>query len=236
MIRLHAIQTDSTMTLLGKNPQATLVTADFQTCGRGQTGHSWHSRPGENLLVSLRLRPEGLSVTRRFRMMQQVALALCGTLEDFGIRAGIKWPNDIYVGDRKVCGFIIENKIVGERITECLTGIGLNVNQTEWPATLPNPVSMRQAAGQKFDREKVLQTLLGHIVPCPALYENEDRNLHARYMDALYRRTGIHPYTDADGPFNARISDVAPDGRLILECDSGQLRAYGLREVTFAAK
>ncbi|MCH5181192.1 MAG: biotin--[acetyl-CoA-carboxylase] ligase [Prevotellaceae bacterium] len=236
MNRLHVRQTASTMTLLAENPQFALATADYQHSGRGQSGNSWLSRPAENLLLSLRLRPAALSAARRFRLMQYLALAIGETLADFGLRAEIKWPNDIYVDGRKICGFIIENKIAGGRIDESIAGIGLNVNQTEWAAALPCAVSMRQAAGRSFEREAVLRALLRHIALQPELAEADDKWLHADYMKSLYRRTGIHAYLDAGGRFEARIHDVAPDGRLLLARSDGTLRAYGLKEVSFAVK
>lgn len=222
------------MTLLEENPQVALVTADFQSDGRGQSGNSWQSRPAENLLLSMRVKLQGLGVDRRFRLMQYVALALRQTLADFDLSAEIKWPNDIYLGGRKVCGFIIENKIAGGRIDESLVGIGLNVNQTEWPESLPFAVSMRQAAGRSFEREAVLRALLRHIALQPELAEADDEQLHADYMKSLYRRTGIHAYLDAGGRFEAGIRDVAPDGRLLLARNDGEVRAYGLKEVAFA--
>lgn len=236
MKRLHVRQTSSTMTLLERDAGAVLATADCQTCGRGQRGNTWHSRAAENLLLSLRLRPVGLAVERRFRLMQRVALALVETLADFGIGAEIKWPNDIYVGHGKVCGFIVENRIAGGRITESLAGIGLNVNQTEWPSGLPNPVSMRQAAGRTFDCEEVLAALAGRLLPCPPLPSADDAALHAAYMQSLYRREGMHPYADAGGRFEARIAGVTPEGLLLLGRADGSLRAYGLKEVTFVLK
>ena len=236
MKRLHAEETDSTMALLAGDPQATLATADFQTRGRGQRGHAWHSRPGENLLLSLRLRPQGLAVERRFRLMQRVALEIAGTLADFGIASEIKWPNDIYADGRKICGFIVENRIAGGAIVESLAGIGLNVNQTDWPAELPNPVSMRQAAGRPFDCEEVLQALVGRLVPCPPLPAAADDALHSAYLRLLFRRRGVHPYTDAGGRFEARVAGVTPEGLLLLERSDGSRQAYGLKEVAFAAK
>ncbi|MDE5927427.1 MAG: biotin--[acetyl-CoA-carboxylase] ligase, partial [Duncaniella sp.] len=126
-------------------PHGTVVMAREQTAGRGQRGNSWEAEPGCNITLSLLLRPEGLHPARQFVISQAVSLAIADLVSHFvAAPVSIKWPNDIYVDDRKICGILIENTITGTSIDRTIVGIGLNVNQTEFRSDAPNPVSMRQ--------------------------------------------------------------------------------------------
>ena len=150
-----------------------IITAEFQTAGRGQRGNRWSSRVGENLMLSLVLEPTFLHASRQFLLSEAVALGLVDTLAEFGIAARIKWTNDIYVGDRKICGVLIEHDLRGAHLARTIVGIGLNINQVEFDPALPNPTSMCLLAGHEFDREEVLQTLARKIMArynVPSLY------------------------------------------------------------------
>ena len=141
-----------------------VVAARFQTAGRGQGDHKWHSRAGENLTFSVLLRygPETapLAAADALVITWTVSLALRRFLAGMGLAARIKWHNDIYVGDRKIAGMLIENKLEGQMIVRSIVGIGLNVNQTDFPADLPNPTSLSLQTGKKYDTEKTLEALL----------------------------------------------------------------------------
>ena len=121
-----------------------VVAVRCQTSGRGRQENVWVSAPGENLTFSIVLKSVGLSINARdqFAISQAVSLAVADLLAEHGIEAQIKWPNDIYVGNRKICGILIENAIHGDKIAWSIAGIGLNVNQICFPASLPNPTSM----------------------------------------------------------------------------------------------
>ena len=138
----------------------TLVTADYQTAGRGQRGNSWESERGQNLLLALVARPAFLPAAAQFRLSQTVALAVADTVARYTDDVAVKWPNDVYVGDRKICGMLIEHDLAGPAIARSVTGIGLNVNQTVFRSSAPNPVSLRQLCGRPLDREEVLCALL----------------------------------------------------------------------------
>ena len=131
-IRLHS--TDSTIDFLKHYRPVSpkdmiLVTADFQTAGRGQAGNSWESEAGKNLLFGLLFHPREVEANRQFILSQAVALSICETLSDYAEDIRIKWPNDIYWKDRKICGMLIENTLVGRCIENCIIGAGININQ-----------------------------------------------------------------------------------------------------------
>ena len=120
-----------------------VVSALEQTKGRGQHGNTWLSMPGENLTFSLIVKDFRIKSNEQSAISQATALSLTKILGRYGIEARIKWPNDIYAGDNKICGILIENSLKGMEIDWSIIGIGLNVNQTSFPEHLPNPTSMR---------------------------------------------------------------------------------------------
>ena len=192
---------DSTSTYLKAHteglPQFAVVTANAQTAGRGQRGNGWESEPGENLLMSMLYSPPAeFPPDRQFGISMAVALAVVDTEEE--LLAGcahepvtVKWPNDIYLGNRKLCGILIEHTIsaapaqksadsdlagacpngapagacsVGASIRHTVIGIGLNVNQRDFHSSAPNPVSLIHATGTIIPIDTALKGLTAHLV------------------------------------------------------------------------
>ena len=146
--RIHRIEVSSTNTYLKELltagvelPELTLVDADFQTGGRGQQQNVWESEADKNLLFSLLCHPTFLPATNQFVLSQAIAVAVQRTLSEYTDGITIKWPNDIYWNDRKICGTLIECNLMGSTIKDCIIGTGINVNQTEFRSDAPNPVS-----------------------------------------------------------------------------------------------
>ena len=202
--------------------------AEYQTAGKGCGSNSWESERGKNLTFSMLIHPTEITAQEQFRITEITSVALCETLERYlGQRVEIKWPNDIYVGDRKICGMLIENRLQGSMIKDCIIGVGLNVNQEQFHSDAPNPVSLKRIHGQETEREQ----LLGDILVRFDEYLTQD--LKARYLSRLYRRKGFHPYADKEGAFMAEIIDVEDDGHLLLRDDNGHDRRYAFKEVQF---
>jgi len=209
-----------------------------QTAGRGQRGNSWEAEPGMNVTMSVMLRHESLSARSQFIVSEAVAMAVAGVLvRHLGADSGVsvKWPNDIYVGDKKICGILIENVLSGTSLSRSIAGIGLNVNQTLFLSSAPNPVSMRGITGQLYDVAKIAGEVTAELVD---LYDrhiagNDFEPLHRRYMDMLWRRDGYHPYIDtATGSgFLARIAGVELTGHIRLLTEKGEERVYAFKEV-----
>lgn len=238
----HYTELDSTNAELRRlRPAANLaVYADVQTGGRGQRGNVWLSAPGANLLFSLLWHPEGLPARMQFSLSEAAALSVVRLLAGHGVQAKVKWPNDIYVGDRKICGILIENA-VGTLLESSIIGIGLNIGQTEFPATLPNPTSLALVGGragraslQVADAASQLLAHLEDLLPLASSDSGRAR-LHAAYLASLYRRDGQpHPYRDpATGrTFRAILADVEPTGLLHLLTPSG-LRRFAFKQVEY---
>ena len=149
---------------IGELDNLSVIAAREQTAGRGQGDHSWFSSPVTNLTFSILFRfGEGFPVTLgssdAVLVTQITTLAIRDHLLSRGIGSRIKWPNDIWTGDRKICGILIENSSMGGMVTSSIVGIGLNVNETGWPAGLPNPVSMRELSGKVYNLDEELRAL-----------------------------------------------------------------------------
>lgn len=214
--------------------ELTSVYTDFQTAGRGQRGNSWESEDGANLLFSFVLYPDFLEARKQFYLSQITALALQEVLSQYTDGIRIKWPNDIYWKDKKICGTLIENDLTGIHISRSISGTGVNLNQERFISDAPNPVSLFQITGQRYDRKKILHQLMERVAHYYTLLKNGETELIAsRYQDVLYRKEGFYPYTDKDGSFRARICGIEPSGALILEDESGKRREYMFKEVSF---
>lgn len=143
-----------------------IVATREQTAGRGQGTHTWFATPGQNLTFSILYRFESactLAASDALLITQVTTLALRDYLLGYGVRARIKWPNDIWVEDRKICGILIENTMTEGRVRASIVGIGLNLNETAWPAELPNPVSLYELTGQHFEPASELVLLQKEI-------------------------------------------------------------------------
>ena len=140
-----------------------VVSALEQTKGRGQRGNRWSSQPGENLTFSLVVKDFRIKANEQSAISQATALSLVDLLSRHEIKARIKWPNDIYAGDNKICGILIENSLKGMEIDWSIIGIGLNVNQTAFPEDLPNPTSMKLCTGNSnpYNTREILEEFMG---------------------------------------------------------------------------
>ncbi len=210
--------------------------AENQTAGRGQAANVWESDSGENLTFSMALFPDFLPVREQFLISQVVSLGVVDFLDDY-CKIGavsIKWPNDIYWMDFKVCGILIENAVCGRELSSVVAGVGLNMNQTIFRGDAPNPISVSQITGEHYDLEAALEVLREKIMRrYEMLRRGEKEALRQSYLKRLYRQDGFYPYQDAAGTFHAEIEDVEPIGTLLLRLDNGELRRYAFKEVSF---
>ncbi len=250
---MYIRKTNSTNTLLltmlqeqGENLQDGFTIYTYaQTAGRGQAGNSWESEEGKNLLFSRLLRPT-LAPTDLFRITQYVSLVVVETLAQYADGITIKWPNDIYWHDKKLCGILIETAFAGNKIDYAIAGIGINVNQRLFVSNAPNPISLCQITQQEINQEKLLQAIntkfeeLNHLLYAPTL-------LHTRYMQHLYRREGWHKYIrrevslqpsaivqeETAEVFEAKIIDVLPNGCLALQIKNGEMEIFHFKQIQY---
>ena len=148
---------------LSTAPHGSVWAARFQTAGRGQKGNKWESAVGENLMFSILLRPNFLPAEKQFIISQIGALAVCDLLATWGLDAKIKWPNDIYIGDKKIQGMLIEHFLSGAQLSASIVGIGINVNQERFASDAPNPTSVLLETGQRKVPQDALVELLHRL-------------------------------------------------------------------------
>ena len=232
---IHIDETDSTNRWLaehrteGQNP--CVVVADYQTAGRGCGTNKWESERGKNLLFSMLIHPTEIAINKQFMVSMAVANSIAAVVAKYvtSQAVSVKWPNDIYVGDKKICGILIENRLQGGVIKDSIIGVGLNVNQLCFVSDAPNPVSMANITGRQFDREQLLQELL-------EAFQQEWADLEGvreRYLQQLYRRKGFFRYRDAYGECTAEIVTVEADGHLVLQDVDGRTNRYAFKEIQF---
>ncbi|MBE6285033.1 MAG: biotin--[acetyl-CoA-carboxylase] ligase [Bacteroidales bacterium] len=209
------------------------VTARHQTAGRGQRGNVWSSKDGENLLLSMLVRlGNSLEVANQFLLSQTVAVSLHAAMKCYGIETRLKWPNDIYVGNRKLAGILVELDYSGAFVEQAIIGIGLNVNQTEFPTMDRVPVSMKMLLGKDVPVDDALASVLGSFERCYRMLLCGDSGAIAREYNSLLLGLGErHRFSDSDGRFTAVIEGVEPTGHLLLRRSDGTLSRYAFKEV-----
>lgn len=221
------------------------IYTDFQSAGRGQTmiggktSNVWESEPKKNLIFSLLIRPENIPVDMQFFINQVVAIAIADELNDLLPEKNVvvKWPNDIYYNDKKLCGVLIENTIIGRNIDTSIVGVGVNVNQQEF-LNAPNPTSLAIIAGRLFNVEKLRKSLVKRMIKYYEEVFDQCRlsleELYYRYFALLYRRDGLHKYATPGGDaFLASIVGVDASGLLSLKHADGSLHKYAFKELIY---
>lgn len=237
LIRLS--ETDSTNRYLRDYTPAadevlTVCVADYQTAGRGCGSNTWESERGKNLTFSVLTHPTGLAPARQFTLSMAGALALKQVLDSLVDDITLKWPNDIYWRDRKLSGTLIETRVSGSTIRDCIFGIGLNVNQHQFLSDAPNPVSLCQILGHEVATEPLLQHIIESFEAwMQILADGGEAHILNNYRNSLYRKEGYHRYRDQEGEFEAQFVDIEPDGHLLLKDRKNLLRRYAFKEVMF---
>lgn len=219
--------------------ECVVLAARCQTHGRGQKGNSWEAEPYKNLSFSVVWSPDGFAANRQFAISEAVALSVVDLLSRYDIEAKVKWPNDIYVGDEKICGILIEHSLMGRGIVRTIAGVGINVNQMNFVSDAPNPTSMTVLTGKEYDLENLLaeflQILKGNI---SQLATDEGISMiHKRFCGEMWRFDGkAYPFKEkeTEEEFEGVITNVKENGLLqISSKDRTESREYAFKEVEF---
>lgn len=218
----------------GKIQHGTVILADEQTAGRGQRGALWKSSAGENLLLSMYLTPDNLSVVDQPALTHFISLSLIDFLGKIGISGKIKWPNDIYVNDQKIAGILIENSIRSSYISASIIGVGFNVNQQSFEGV--NATSLKLKNEQHFQLKEVLFSWIQEMnLLWAELSKGNLKLLESRYKQELYLLNESAIYLDDTGEFEGIVRDVDNHGCLILEKNT-ELRKYDLKEISLVGR
>lgn len=213
-----------------------IVSTDYQKAGRGQKGTIWESEKGKNLLFSIIFNaPSNIIATEQFILSQAMAISIKQALNDYEIdKISVKWPNDIYYDDYKLCGTLIETLFEGNKLKKTIIGVGLNVNQEIFTSDAPNPISLQQISKKSYSTQEILKKIISYFITnLDKIEHNNMSDIQNTYKGSLYRRGGYYNYTDNNGQFRARIEGIMPDGRIILKDLSAQLRIYWFKELKY---
>lgn len=218
-----------------KIPEGTVIMTSEQKAGRGQAFTSWESEPGKNLLLSIILYPQFVDPSKIFLLSQTISLGILDALKELlGGEIHIKWPNDMYYGNKKICGLLIENSIRAMHINYSVVGIGLNVNQEKFSDLLPNPVSIRNILGHSFDLKEVFYMLCNTLEKrYLQLKAGQAKEIKADYLKSLYRFNETHTFEYGGQKFKAKIIDVGDDGKLVLEYGNNLTGRYDFKTIHF---
>lgn len=249
-------QTDSTnshlLRMLEKEElfEGTVVITNKQKSGRGQRGATWESEEDKNLTFSILLYPIFISPAEQFILNKAVSLGVVEFVysclaspippnshwDGEGLRKDvrIKWPNDIYVGDKKIAGILIENIVLGNHLQRAVVGIGININQEKFSSQIPNPTSLKMITGKEFNLEKCFWQLCSCIEKrYLQLKSNHIEKIDADYRDLLYR-LGMWSFFRYKGEMlKARITGITKNGKLILETEKKEVLECDFKEVNF---
>lgn len=239
---LHKLETvDSTnqyaLDLLSKSKpsEGTIILAHHQYAGRGQMTKYWESEPGKNLTFTLVLYPTFLIAKQQFFLNQAIALGILKTVQYFiPKKCTIKWPNDIYVEDRKITGILIQNTLKGTSLQSAIAGIGLNVNQQVFTSGAPNPTSILLETGKEFALAAVLDYLCQQIEYFYLKTKAKQfTTIQQAYHQHLYRYKEWHYYKRPDGSlFKGMILGLTDFGLLRLQTEDGE-KAFDLKEIGY---
>lgn len=227
--------TNSLATELMRNKdlsEGTIVITDDQTAGRGQRGNTWEAEPAKNLTFSVIVKPSFLAAKDQFYLTMVVSLALREFLTSrLSVEVKIKWPNDILVANKKICGILIENSLSVDTIQHSIVGIGLNVNQVFFSIT--GPTSMSLIAEHDFDLAWELNLLLekleGYYLQ---LRSGRKELLRQEYLNHLYWIGERRTFRSNDEQFNGMITGVGENGRLTILRDGKEI-SVDLKEISF---
>lgn len=221
-----------------------VLTADFQTSGRGQRGTHWESEACSNLLMALRFAPVWCDAAEQFALSEAVAVAVQEAVtqsvcdddavcaEDFSL----KWPNDLYWRDKKLGGLLLQHRLSGRQVERTIAGLGLNVNQTVFRSDAPNPVSLSTITGHSLCLSSLKHAIVRRVCArLQAVADGDSAALHTDYCARLYRREGLHRFRDVarGADITASLHEVLPTGRLVLALTDGTLRSYYFKEVVW---
>ncbi|SRR5690554_4342258 len=214
-------------------PEGELYIATNQTEGKGQRGAKWLSENAKNLNISFLLRPN-LKADQQFILAQTIALALHRYMDNLSVgEVRIKWPNDTLINGKKVAGTLIENVLAGDKIQYAIVGIGINVNQVDFPEFPREATSLKLLSNREHFLSIELENLLEYISSTYSfLQHGEEELIKKEYMKRLYGYDQALRFKDEDGEFMGKVVKIQPSGKIILD-RAGEKKTYDMKEVVF---
>jgi BirA family biotin operon repressor/biotin-[acetyl-CoA-carboxylase] ligase len=238
IIRLDSVDSTNSyaLSLIGQNNnEPFVVLASEQTKGRGQQGNKWHTQKDKNLIFSIVVYPHVIKANEQFILNKAVALSVKIFIEEkLNKKLLIKWPNDIYIDNKKIAGILIEHAVMNDRLLYSIIGIGINVNQTFFPLDIPNPVSMKLISGLEFDLIELLHSFLETFNHFYLKLDNREIDiLNNQYLNSLFLNGIESSFIYKNKRIKATIKNVDKYGRLILCKKDGKEIICNFKEIQF---
>ena len=216
-------------------PEGAVIVAREQTAGRGQANERWISEAGKNLLMSVVFYPSFISPQHLFQLSKTFSLGISdGVKKILGSEVKIKWPNDIYFDDKKLCGMLIENSIRNPSINHTVLGVGLNINQEIFPSELQNPTSLNLILEKELTVNDCLNILCNALEARYLQLKSGNHDaINEDYTNSLYRFCEMHYFENRSERFKAKITGIADDGKIFLKRENGVIERYDFKEVKY---
>ena len=237
VIRLDTVNSTNLYALdLIKNndiDEGVTIVAKYQIAGKGQQNNFWESEKEKNLLFSVILHPIFVRVEEQFLLSKAVSLAVADFIKTEVENVTIKWPNDIYVDDKKISGILIENTLSGNIISNTIVGVGLNINQMVFKSDAPNPVSLKILTNKTYNLDDCFNLLCYFFEKRYKELKIDFNKTNFDYLKNLYRFNSYNLYESRGEKFSAKIIDVENNGELILGTQQGEIKKFFFKEVSF---
>jgi BirA family transcriptional regulator, biotin operon repressor / biotin---[acetyl-CoA-carboxylase] ligase len=217
--------------------EGSVISSISQQNGKGTGSNKWESEAGKNLTVSIVLKPVFLPLKKQFMLNIITSLSVCHMISQLlpdKESLKIKWPNDIYVGDNKISGILIENTIVGTTFDYSVAGIGININQEIFISDAPNPVSLKKITNKDYDLTECLTLLCSCIEERYMQLKNAEYDLLDKdYLSMLYRKGESAKFIYKNNIISAAITGISGEGKLILETVEKEKLECNFKEIEF---
>ena len=216
--------------------EGTVVVTNEQLEGKGLDKNKWESESGKNLTFSVLLKPDFLKADQQFQLTKIISLAVFDFVRNYlpNERIKVKWPNDIYVGNKKIAGILINNTIKGKEIMYTVVGIGININQRNFSDEVLNATSLWHYLNCDLKTEYCLKNVLSHIERrYQQLRNNKTTQINFDYKKALYRLNDFNLFNYKNAIISARITGVNEYGQIRLLQKNGTEIACDLKEIEF---
>jgi BirA family biotin operon repressor/biotin-[acetyl-CoA-carboxylase] ligase len=209
------------------------IFSDEQTKGRGMGSNVWFSSPGKNLTCSIVKYPSFLSPLKQFYISMVIGLGLYDFFQNIGLKSSIKWPNDIWIENKKIAGVLIESQIEKSKIKIIVAGIGLNINQENFPITAKNPVSLFNLGIDNLKPEQVMISLTDCYDKWYQILETgKFQYVKDTYLSRLLGTDKYLKYRDKEGLFSGKIIDILDSGQILMEIEnSKKIKQFEIKEI-----
>jgi len=208
--------------------------AHKQISGRGQGSNKWCSDDYKNITCSIIIKPENILMHEQFYISMITSLAARDYLLSYNITSSIKWPNDIYVSDKKIGGILIEHNIIGTNVTNSIIGIGLNINQSTFPSSIPNPTSLYNELKNSFNINEELSIFLSFFNNwLVQLNSGEKDMIYNEYLKSLFGFNKWRNFKTNNKVFIGKIINVETTGEIKITDKNNNTNGYFFKEIEF---